>query len=56
MTTLRASRRRAATSSALTSRCSPCGPSPPAGAAPSSAPKPPRMTDTNDRFMARHMM
>ena len=31
-------------------------PAPPAGAAPSSAPKPPRMTFKNERFIAAHMM
>ena len=32
------------------------GAAPPAGAAPSSAPKPPRMTLRNERFIAAHMM
>ena len=41
-----------ATSEVVTSRCSPISPLSATGA----SPKPPRITETKERFMARHMM
>ena len=51
-----ASRRSSTTSSAVVATISPSITVPPTGAAPSSAPNPPRMTETNERFIAVHMM
>ena len=45
---------RSAAPAASISWCSPVTSAPPDGPVPS--PKPPRMTETNERFMARHMM
>ena len=53
MTTLSASASSSATSDVEISRCTPS--SPPATADVSS-PKPPRMTEMNERFIALHMM
>ncbi len=53
MMTDRAEVSSSATDAASVSRCSPCSSSPPRGA---SMPKPPAITDRNDRFMALHMM
>jgi hypothetical protein len=54
MTTLSALARRNATSSGEPDRTLRCSADP--VAAPSAAPKPPRMTLKNDRFIALHMM
>src|SRR6478735_8679460 len=56
MTTLDADLSSSATSAAWISRCSPTSAEPDATTVPPSAPKPPRITLTNDRFIARHMM